>query len=79
MDNFTHKFEIVFSNGEKHIKGKIEFNTDNIASFKLTDNSQPLTEELMNIFLKWVADMRTLYKSQGGIKKIKLVETGEEE
>ena len=75
MDNgFTHNFEIVLGDGQKHIKGKIEFNTDNIASFKLLDYSQPLTEETMNTFLKWVADMRILYKNYQGIKKIRLIE-----
>jgi len=76
MDGFTHNFELVFNEGQTHLKGKIEFNTDNKASFKLIDNSQPMTEEIMNVFLKWVADMRILYKDQKGIKKIKLVEIG---
>lgn len=76
QDNFTHKFSLDFGEGN-YIKGQIEFDTDHKTSFKIIKMPEYCSEELMGIFMKWVADVKTLYRKHGDIKEIKLIKKEE--
>lgn len=69
IDPYTHNFKFVLGDNS-YIDGECEFNSDGKASFKMETWSQPLPLETIQEFEKVVSLIKSIYESNGGIKKI---------
>lgn len=70
-DPYTHYF--VFELGDRFIRGELEFDTDNKASFRIKEWSEPLPAEFLNQFTEWVELLRKLDEVNGGIKRVGVI------
>lgn len=68
VDPYTHTFK--FELNGTFIRGEAEFNTDGKASFKMDEWSEPLGLEVIGEFRKLMKQIKGIYESNGGIKKI---------
>jgi hypothetical protein len=74
MDQYTHKFTFkIGSDGSKFIEGKMEFNTDDKVTFKITSFSEPIQEATLQAFMDWTKSMHTIFDLYEGISEIKVV------
>lgn len=76
-DPYTHKFE--FSVGPaggtgfaRKLKGKIEFNSDEAASYKITDSSDPFLQENLRQFMKFIDLAKEIFDLNGEIGLLKI-------
>lgn len=69
MDNYTHEFK--YEVNGVFIRGECEFDTDEKASFKVTEWSQPIPLTTMADFLKVMELIKDIYdKNDNTVKKI---------
>jgi hypothetical protein len=74
MDQYTHRFTFkVGDDSGKFIDGKVEFDTDHKMTFKITNISEPLQQEVLQSFTDLMDHLHKLYDSFGGIQEIKIV------
>ena len=58
-DFYTHKF--VFKLDGNYIKGDIEFNTDDVASFHIKEISEPMNADILKSFYEYVVWCKGVY------------------
>ncbi|MBZ5529733.1 MAG: hypothetical protein LAN71_17790 [Acidobacteriia bacterium] len=72
-DIYTHTYDFsVGVNGEKSITGEAEFNTDGLASYKITSSSDPLPHGTLQFFIEVMDLIHKIYKETGGIKLLRV-------
>jgi len=69
MDPYTHEFK--YEVNGSFIRGEVEFDTDNKATFKITEWSQPLPLETLQDFCDVMERIKGIYDNENdNVKKI---------
>ena len=74
VDGYTHNFEFKIGDGGRFLVGKIEFNLDGKVSFKMTQWSEPIQQEVLQDFIDLTELLKRIFHSHTGIKEIKFKE-----
>ena len=69
-DQYTHTFD--FTVRSKFIRGEVEYNTDGAMSYKITQVSDPFSNDFLHMFQQFMEYFFILYNQEGDIKLIKV-------
>ncbi len=65
-DQYTHNYK--FESNGKWMHGECEFNTDGEASYKMTQNSEPLPSHVLDHFQEIMKLAKKIHDEDGSVK-----------